>query len=113
MNKEFTNFSLIFPDSATQIAHYEGKNKPMIDMYVLEELGMLEIFNLKNSDLNEYFTMDADVIKYRMDVFADMLACPEISQTLNKLIPIQICHIPSPKKLLKHIQRYDIHLHAY
>ena len=88
MNTEFNNFSLIFPDEATQVAHYEGKDKPNIDMYVLEELGLLEIFNLKNSDLDEYFTTNTDVIKYRMDVFGDMLSCPEISTTLNRLIPI-------------------------
>ena len=41
MNTEFNNFSLIFPDEATQVAHYEGKDKPNIDMYVLEEIGLL------------------------------------------------------------------------
>ncbi len=88
MNSEFTNFSLIFPDHESQVRHFGGKNRPAIDMYVLEELGLLEIFNLKNSELDEYFTSDIDVIKYRMEVFGDMLACPEIAVTLNKLIPI-------------------------
>ena len=88
MNNELSKFSLIYPDEATQIAHYEAKDKPQIDMYVLEELGLLEIFNLKNSDLDEYFTTDVEVIKYRMEVFGDMLNCPEISTTLNRLIPI-------------------------
>ena len=88
MNNELSKFSLIYPSEETQIAHYEGKDKPDIDMYVLEELGLLEIFNLKNSELDEYFTTDTDVIKYRMEVFGDMLSCPEISTTLNRLIPI-------------------------
>ena len=67
MNNELEKFSLIYPNEATQIAHYEAKDKPQIDMYVLEELGLLEIFNLKNSDLDEYFTTDVEVIKYRME----------------------------------------------
>jgi len=88
MNSEFTNFSLIFPSLEAQTRHFSGKNRPRIDMYVLEELGLLEILSLKNSDLDEYFTTDTEVIKYRMEVFGDMLACPEISATLGKLIPI-------------------------
>ena len=88
MNNELSKFSLIYPNEATQIAHYEAKDKPQIDMYVLQELGLLEIFNLKNSNLDEYFTTDVEVIKYRMEVFGDMLNCPEISSTLNRLIPI-------------------------
>ena len=88
MNNELSKFSLIYPDEATQIAHFEATDKPAIDMYVLEELGLLEILNLKNSELDEYFTTDTEVIKYRMEVFGDMLTCPEISATLNKLIPV-------------------------
>ena len=57
-------------------------------MFVLEELGLLEVFSLKNSELDEYFTTDPAVIRYRLEVFRDMLKCPEISKTLNKLIPI-------------------------
>ncbi|MBQ7384546.1 MAG: hypothetical protein IJV72_07135 [Clostridia bacterium] len=88
MSQDFSNFSLIFPTPETQHNHYNGKNIPDINMFVLEELGILEIFSLKNSDLDEYFTTDADVIKYRLDVFKDMLECPEITKTLNRLIPI-------------------------
>ncbi len=88
MNTELSRFSLIYPDEKTAAAHYSGAAIPNIDMFVLEELGLLEVFNLKNSNLDEYFTSDASVIKHRQEVFADMLAHPEISVTLNKLIPI-------------------------
>ncbi len=88
MNQDFSNFSLIFPDAQTQLAHYNGEDIPDINMFVLEELGLLEVFSLKNSDLDEYFTTSPQVIKYRMEVFRDMLECPEISKTLNRLIPI-------------------------
>ncbi len=88
MSQDFSNFSLIFPSPETQHNHYNGKNIPDINMFVLEELGLLEVFSLKNSDLDEYFTTDPDVIKYRLAVFKDMLECPEITKTLNRLIPI-------------------------
>ena len=88
MSKDFSNFSLIFPNAEAQRRHYNGEDTPDINMFVLEELGLLEVFSLKNSDLDEYFTTDVEVIKYRMEVFNDMLKCPEITRTLNKLIPI-------------------------
>jgi len=88
MKSQFENFSLIFPSHEAQLRHFSGESRPMIDMYVLEELGLNEIFELKNSDLSEYFTTDTDVINYRMEVFGDMLEFPEITKTLGKLIPI-------------------------
>ena len=88
MELDLSKFSLIYPDEETQNRHYRGEDSPNIDMFVLEELGLLEVFNLKNSDLNEYFTCDPKVIAHRMSVFDDMLNFPEISVTLNKLIPV-------------------------
>ena len=88
MELDLSKFSLIYPDEESQNQRSRGENKPNIDMFVLEELGLLEVFNLKNSDLDEYFTTDHKVIAHRMSVFADMLEYPEISVTLNKLIPV-------------------------
>ncbi|MBE6593564.1 MAG: hypothetical protein E7642_06170 [Ruminococcaceae bacterium] len=88
MELDLSKFSLIYPDEETQNKHYRGEDSPKIDMFVLEELGLLEVFNLKNSELDEYFTNDPKIIEHRMSVFEDMLAFPEISTTLNKLIPV-------------------------
>ena len=88
MNDQLNKLSLIFPDEASKKRHYEGNNTPKIDMFVLDELGLLEFFELKNSELDEYFTSDVAVIKHRLSVFEDMLRFPQISTTLNKLIPI-------------------------
>jgi len=55
---DLTNFSLIYPNAESQKDHYSGVHVPKIDMFVLEELGMLEILDLKNSDLSEFFTDD-------------------------------------------------------
>ena len=88
MELDLSKFSLIYPDEKTQEKHYRGEDSPNIDMFVLEELGLLEVFNLKNSNLNEYFTSDPAVVEHRNAVFEDMLEYPEISVTLNKLIPV-------------------------
>lgn len=85
---DLSKFSLIYPNEESQTRHYNGSDRPDIDMFVLEELGLAEVFSLKNSDLDEYFTTDPEVIRHRMSVFEDMLSYPEISVTLNKLIPI-------------------------
>ena len=88
MSTDLSRFSLIYPDEASQTAAHTGSGKRAVDMFVLDELGLTEIFKLKNSDLNEYFTTDPAVIRHRMEVFGDMVENPEISATLNKLIPI-------------------------
>ena len=88
INMDLTNFSLLFPDESTKKDHYSGVDSPYIDMYTLEQLGMLEIFDLKSSDLSDYFTTSPSVMKYRNEVFSDMMSCPELSETLGKLIPV-------------------------
>lgn len=88
MTTDLSKFSLIYPTEEAQANHYSGKTKPAIDMFALEELGLTEVFKLKNSELDEYFTTDPAVIAHRNEVFGDMIDNPEISVTLNKLIPI-------------------------
>ena len=85
---DLTNFSLIYPDEKTLKAHYAGADRADIAMFELEELGLLDIFELRSSELSEFFTQDPIVMKYRMDVFEDMLSNDDISRTLNHLIPI-------------------------
>ena len=85
---DLTNFSLIYPNAESQKDHYSGVHVPKIDMFVLEELGMLEILDLKNSDLSEFFTTDPAVIRYRTETFEDMLNNEGISRTLSRLMPI-------------------------
>lgn len=85
---DLTNFSLIYPDEKTLKAHYAGTDRADIAMFELEELGLLDIFELRSSELSEFFTIDPEVMKYRMEVFEDMLSNESISKTLNHLIPI-------------------------
>lgn len=85
---DLTNFSLIFPDESTAQEHYAGADRPYIDMYTLEQLGMLEALDLKGSELSEYFTSSPIVIEYRNEIFSDMMSCGKLSDTFSKLLPV-------------------------
>lgn len=82
------NFSLLYPDAETQRAHLSGRDVPDIDMYTLQELGMLEIFDPKASPLSDFFTTDPAVITYRNETFKDMLNNPVLVDTLRRLVPV-------------------------
>lgn len=82
------NFSLIYPDGESLNRHLSGAALPDIDMYTLQELGFLEMFDLKSRELCEFFTCDSAVITYRNDTFADMLNNPSLSDTLRNIVPI-------------------------
>ena len=82
------NFSLLYPDGKTQSDHLAGINVPDIDMYTLQELGMLEFFNPKSSPAAEHFTDDPAVIVYRNQTFADLLNNPSLVDTLHRLVPV-------------------------
>ena len=85
---DLTNFSLLYPTPESAAAHYAGSDAPDISLYELEQLGLTEILDLRSSDINEYLTGDPAVMKYRREMFSDMLECPSLSKTLNSLIPV-------------------------
>ena len=85
---DFNEFSLIYPTPEARLHHDDGTEVPDIDLFTLQELGLLEVFDLKNGDLSEFFTTNPDVIRYRMATFDDMLNCPELTDMLNRLVPV-------------------------
>ena len=85
---DFNEFSLIYPNEEQRKRHDSGECVPDIDLFTLQELGLLEIFHLKNRDLSEFFTIDPDVMRYRMATFDDMLRCERLTEMLNKLVPV-------------------------
>ena len=82
------DFSLLYPNEAARQAHYAGKDAPNIPMVVLDELGLTQIFDLRNCDLSDFFTTDPAVIAYRQDTFRDMMNNAGIARMFNKLIPV-------------------------
>ncbi len=80
---EFNEFSLLYPGGLA----YTGKT-PKITTETIEQLELDLLFDLKNSTLEEYFSTVPEVIRYRQDVFYDMLECPEVAETLSKVTPV-------------------------
>ena len=80
--------SLLYPDEASLNYHQDRANLPKISDDVCDELGLNEIFNLKNSSLTDFFTADERVIKYRQSTLSDMLEIPELKDTLSRVQPI-------------------------
>ena len=80
--------SLLYPDAHSQEYHADRRNLPDISEDVCDELGLNEIFNLKNSSLTDFFTSDKEVIKYRQETVADLMAIPELKSTLAAVHPI-------------------------
>ena len=85
---DFTNFSLLYPDLESQRRHFSGELMPDMEMFVLDELGLVDCFDLHNRDLSEFVTCDPEVMRYRIDTFEDMLCNESVAKTLNRLIPI-------------------------
>jgi hypothetical protein len=85
---DFHEFSLIYPSEESRQRHTSGASLPDIDTFTLEELGLAEIFTLKTGDLPSFFTTEAEVIQYRLATFDDMMRCPELTEMLNRLVPV-------------------------
>lgn len=80
--------SLIYPSEESRLYHSNRDNLPNISEEVCDELGLNEIFNLKNSSLTDFFTSDPEVIRYRQAAIKDMMEIPEIKETLASAQPI-------------------------
>ncbi len=85
---EEKNISLLYPNENSRNFHADRNNLPNISEAVCDELGLNEIFNLKNSQLTDFFTADPEVILYRQAAVEDMMRIPEIKATLAKAHPI-------------------------
>ena len=79
----FNEYSLLYPTPETRRAHFAGEDRPTVAEFTLEELGLSTILPLRNAEVSEHLTTDPTVIRYRQQVFADLLAHEEIGKTLN------------------------------
>lgn len=80
--------SLLYPDAAARARHRDADCLPAISERVCDELGLNEIFRLKNGSLTDYFTSSEEVILYRQKTFADLLAIPEIEKVFAEVHPL-------------------------
>ena len=80
-----SDISLLYPDEASLRAGPAGAAFAEHDA---KELEFDKLIDLKSCDLGEFFTADAEVIRYRQETFADMMRSPELSDVLRRMIPI-------------------------
>ena len=85
---DLNNFSLLYPNEKAHKRHYTGSDSVFVANDVMEQLGLFDIIDLKNSDLKEFFTTDPEIIEYRLENFSDMLENEEIGKTLVSVLPI-------------------------
>lgn len=85
---DLKNFSLIYPGEESKERHLRSEDRPDISPYVVGELGLGDILELKNGSLSDFFTSDPEVIAYRNETFSDLLDNPELIDTLNSVMPI-------------------------
>lgn len=85
---DFSSFSLIYPDEASRRRHEDGTDAPDVDLFTLEELGLHEVFSLNGGSLSDFFTIDPAVMRYRIATFDDMMRCRELTEMLERLVPI-------------------------
>ncbi len=81
-------FSLLYPTREQKALHEAAHNRPYITEETAASIGLTDLISLKNSSLVNYFTTDKEVIKYRAEIFSDMLEVSEVSDTFVKVLPV-------------------------
>lgn len=92
--------SLLYPDEESAARHADRSRLPNISESVCDELGLTDLFGLKNSTLSDYFTAEPAVIEYRQSTIADMLENPGLRAMLANVYPVlddivQLRHLDS------------------
>lgn len=83
-----SDISLLYPDSDTLRRHMLGEENARLSQITTEQLELDYLMDLKTCDFGSFYTCDPEVILYRQDTFEDMLANPELSGILLKMIPL-------------------------
>ena len=74
--------SLLYPDASRSDRNVKRAKDAARD------LGLDGYFDMKSSDLSEFFTSDAETLAYRAEVFADIEKVPESLEALRRAVPI-------------------------
>lgn len=80
--------SLIYPDKGAFDRHSAKELVPNITEDVSDELGLVEVFEMKSAEISDFFTRDTETIKYRQKTVRDLIAVPEVLRTLSQIHPI-------------------------
>ncbi len=83
-----SDISLLYPDADTLRRNMLGEENARLSHITTEQLELDYLMDLKTCDFGSFYTCDPEVILYRQDTFEDMLANPELSHILLKMIPL-------------------------
>ncbi len=78
--------SFLYPSRESEEAARE--NAVRISPEVIGELGLSSLLPLRDGSLSSFFTASPEVIAYRQEVFRDLAAHPELSETLRDALPL-------------------------
>lgn len=85
---ENKHISLLYPSKESLARHLDRDALPKISEEVCTELGLSEIFGLRNGSLTDFFTSDPEVIAYRQAAFTDLSENPTLGKMLSEVYPI-------------------------
>ncbi len=84
MEQNFLSF--LYPDRETEVREREAASG--LSPEVAQELGLAALIPLKQSSLSRFFTSSREVIAYRQETFADLLAAPALAEVLGSVLPL-------------------------
>lgn len=82
-----SDISLLYPDADSLRRHAAGEEIARMSQVTAEQLELYYLMDLKSCDFGSFYTADPEVILYRQNTFADLIANPELTQVLLKMIP--------------------------
>lgn len=88
--------SLLYPDEAARRA--ASTAVPVMDDTAAAELGLYRLLEPKTGSLSAFFSCDEAVIRFRQQMFSDLLRLPEICDTLQQILPV-LCDITELRRL--------------
>lgn len=86
---DVSNVSLLYPTDESRSVHdFQNGNDSGISEYTAEQLELYALLDLKTSYAGDFFTCDRDVILYRQRTMMDVMEHPELSDLLEKILPL-------------------------
>ncbi len=82
-----SDISLLYPNEETLRKAAIGGGTRLSEI-TAEQLELYYLIDLNSCDIGSFFTKDAETIRYRQGMFADMAANPSLSQTLLRMLPL-------------------------
>ncbi len=83
-----SDISLLYPDADSLRRHSTGEDIAKLSHDTEEQLELSCLMDLKSCDFGSFYTADPEVILYRQETFADMIANPTLIGILHKMIPL-------------------------